>query len=168
MLKKVFNNFRIIASGVRRISRSFYGNNSDSSGHHSHRRPGSFADFSGSIGTSRTHHPVTSGHHPVTSGFPSSLSQVSSPPSGLSGGHRKLSHLVRMGQAQSEGDLTADVTSGGNRILSKKIEESKKEELQQATSLPSTPGGSSSPSTSGSVPISKKISRITLRKLKIW
>ena len=50
--------FRIIASGVRRLSRSFYGGSGENL--HTQRRTGSFAELSGSHGSLRqsptTHH----------------------------------------------------------------------------------------------------------------
>ena len=50
--------FRIIASGVRRLSRSFYGGSGESL--HAQRRTGSFAELSGNHGSLRQ---LPTAHH---------------------------------------------------------------------------------------------------------
>ena len=64
-LSKFF--FRIIASGVRRLSRSFYGGSGENLGH-SHRRtgslgPGNFAELSGGNGNHGSLRQLPTGQH---------------------------------------------------------------------------------------------------------
>jgi hypothetical protein len=116
---------RIIASGVRRLSRSFYGGSGDSL-NQSPRRTGSFAEPTGSGGTGNG-----SGRQP------------------LRRPHR--SHLARKVASQlphSDGEL------------------SDLEQLSSATAAKNTENPAENPSNQQNM--TKKLSKINLRKLKIW
>ena len=158
--------FRIIASGVRRLSRSFYGGSGENL--HPHRRTGSFAELSGGTGS-----PGSLRHfHNSGNG-----SQTTIP------GGREAIHMSRkraplkFGQTQSDSDLQAmeqeqqkqqsDSLTVKNNVTTTTIEESTTNSTSSST-LDNSASTSSNSTGQTSVPISKKLSRITLRKLKIW
>jgi len=161
---------RIIASGVRRLSRSFYGGSGENLGH-SHRRTGSFAELSGGNGNHGSLRQLPTGQHSQATPHPLAGRDISSHHMS-----RKRVPLPKFGQTQSDSDLQAmeeqesdSVTlknSSGSGINSSEVQATNSSS-NSSTTLNSSNSATGQASTT-SIPISKKLSRITLRKLKIW
>jgi len=161
---------RIIASGVRRLSRSFYGGSGENLGH-SHRRTGSFAELSGGNGNHGSLRQLPTGQHSQATPHPLAGRDNSSHHMS-----RKRVPLPKFGQTQSDSDLQAmeeqesdSVTlknSSGSGINSSEVQATNSSS-NSSTTLNSSNSATGQASTT-SIPISKKLSRITLRKLKIW